>query len=311
MAYTVNIENTFRGPLDLLLYLVKRDEIDLHNIPIAHLTREYLAELGRMHSLDIDLGGDFVAMASMLMEIKSRMMLPATDQDAPDEDEEDFDPRSGLVQALLEYKRFKEAAADLGRLHDEHSRRFMRLPPIMEHGEDDATIDETSVMDLYAAFNRMARNLITSDSANEIVSDEVPTEVRITQIRRALAVAGKVRFSLLISSEPTRAEMVGFFIALLELIRLREVRARQAVDFADIYIEPRPRDDTAGNEKTLPAPLPATRRQQVRKYRRCTLFGPFSRIPAQPLQLKRFPAFLAGPRHCFSSPQRKRGQCFP
>jgi len=252
MVHEVQVENTFRGPLDLLLYLVKRDEIDIHDIPISHLTRAYLEELDRLRDLDIDLASEFLAMASLLMEIKSRMLLPPGTTGEEDEDEENFDPRAGLVQALLEYKRFKEAAETLGHLAEDHSRRFARLAPPPEFFIEDESeqIADAGVYDLLAAFQKMINAMRVSEAV-EIVSDEVSTEVRIEQITTVLRDRDHVRFSELLSDEPSKSEMVGFFIAMLELIRLKQVRAYQTADFSEIYLEKRRPGEPARWEKQV------------------------------------------------------------
>ncbi|MCX7934549.1 MAG: segregation/condensation protein A [Planctomycetota bacterium] len=241
MARPVSIPDTFEGPLDLLLYLVRRDEIDIHNIPIAHLTSEYLKEMARLSDLDVDTASEFMAMAAMLIEIKSRMLLPAPPAVEGEEDEPLLDPREGLVKALLEYRRFKEAASLLAAQAERQALRFARVAPDLAAEEEDGNEEESAfepgnVYDLLRAF----RAMIVSLQAQEIVSDEVPTEVRMAQIMEAVAAAGRTTFRRLLSDEPTRGEMVGFFIALLELVRLRQVWARQADDFSDIHIERRP-----------------------------------------------------------------------
>lgn len=241
MAHEITLGDTFHGPLDLLLYLVKRDEVDIHNIPISHVTREYLKEIERMRDPDIDLASEFLTMASMLMEIKSRMLLPPAEEEEGEDGEEVFDPRQGLVKALLEYKRFKEVAALLAEMAESHERRFPRqAPPPDLKVEVETQIEELGVLDLFAAFQKMARKLLSAE-ANVIEYDEVPTEERIQTIETAIATAAdkRVAFSSLLSDNPTPGEMVGYFIAIMELIRMRRVRAQQSVDFGEIYIRAR------------------------------------------------------------------------
>ncbi len=239
-THTVSLENVFHGPLDLMLYLVKRDEIDIHDIPISHLTHEYMAELERMRDLDVDVASEFLSVASMLVEIKSRMLLPPAEIENPEDEDEDplVDPRTGLVQALLEYKRFKEAAAALGEMAEIHALRFARIAPLPEFAPDPDDAEEdaevANVLDLLVAFQKMARSL--SAGAQEIVNDEIPTEVRLEIMENRLRKEPRVSFSSLLSSHPTKGEMVGFFIAMLELIRLKKVLAEQSADFTEIYI---------------------------------------------------------------------------
>lgn len=240
MAHNVQVQNTFSGPLDLLLYLVRRDEIEIHDIPVAHLTREYLAEIKRLDLVDVDAGGEFIAMAAMLVELKSRWLLPPTVALNGEEEEEPLiDPRQGLVQALLEYKQFKQATGELRTLAEQHQARFARRAP----PPDFATVkpidggEKFSALDLFAAFQRMMHKLLAHQRRREIVNVEVPTEVRIRQIENVLAECSATTFTALLSDEPTRDEMVGFFIAILELIRLRKITARQAADFSEIHLQ--------------------------------------------------------------------------
>jgi len=285
MAHTVRLPDTFQGPLDLLLFLVRRDEIDIYDIPIAHLTREYLKEIERLNEIHVDSASEFMAMAAMLLEIKSRTLLPPAAVAEEGEDEAMLDPRQGLVQALLEYKRFKEAAAELGTMAERHAQRFARIAPELfapEGGQDDATMP-TDPLELLAAFQGMLEKLVSREG-QEIVNDEVPTEVRIEQIREAVRTAGRTRFSRLLSSRPTRGEMVGFFIALLELIRLREVRARQAAHFDDIHIEPRTAGDppnSAGEE--APRAVPIARRRPMALFP--SFRSPVAVEPIRPVRL--------------------------
>lgn len=287
MVHTVQVEDTFRGPMDLLLHLVKRDEIDIHDIPISKLTRSYVAEMEKIQDdLDVDTASEFMAMASMLIEIKGRMLLPAPEEDELEEDDE-FDPRAGLVKALLEYKRFKEAAAALGERAEEHAMRFGRIAPRPDFADaDDGEVDDVSPNDLLVAFQNMLEVMLQPQEADQIVYDEVPTEVRVRQILDTVAEIEHTTFSKLLSSKPTRGEMVGFFIALLELIRQRKIIARQSARFTDIIIEARPPDaepvcDSAASFASLRARI-----APVRGRIRPALFAEISRpaIPTRPVR---------------------------
>lgn len=236
MVHTVSVDNTYSGPLDLLLYLVRRDEIDIHDIPISHLTREYLAAFERMELVDVDAGGEFLAMASMLMEIKSRMLLPVVETEDGEETEDSFDPRAGLVKSLLEYKKFKEVAGELGKMAESHAERFARIAPLPQfpaHLRDES--EKIGALDLFAAFQKIARKMVNKSAPREIVNEEIPTEVRIEQIQMVIAQSGRASFTGLLSDSPTEDEMVGFFIAILELVRLKKIRAQQSLDFSEIY----------------------------------------------------------------------------
>ncbi len=238
MSLTVAIDDTFSGPLDLLLHLIRRDEMDIHDIPIARLTGAYLDEINKLQFVDVDEGAEFLDLTSRLLEIKGKMLLPPEElAEDEDQDDLDFDPRSDLVEALLEYRRFKEAARLLGDLAEEQSRRYPRVAPRLEFSFVDDTLETADSMDLFAAFQSMLLRIVPADESTEITYTEVPTSIRIEQIETILAEKGKARFSLLLSSQPTRREMVGFFIAILEMVRQGRVIARQHGKFSDIVLE--------------------------------------------------------------------------
>ncbi len=241
MSLNVTIPDTFDGPLGLLHYLIKREEIDIFDIPIAKLATAYLAEMRRMTNVDVDEAARFLDLASRLLEIKSRMLAPPEDlADGEEEEDEDFDPRAGLVEALLEYRRFKDAARLLGDLAEEQARRYPRLAPMPEFAPPPAGDGPTAdSLDLMRAFQNLFFRLAPQNESNIITNNEVPTSVRIQQIETVLAETGRARFSLLLSGKPDRQEMVGFFIAILELIRQGRLVARQTENFSDIVLEPK------------------------------------------------------------------------
>ncbi|MHC4872505.1 MAG: segregation and condensation protein A [Planctomycetota bacterium] len=237
MAIDIQVKESYRGPMDLLLYLIKRDEVDIHDIPISHITNEYTKAISEMTDIDVDLSSEFLELASMLIEIKGRMLIPPEEVEE-EEDAVDFDPRSDLVQALLEYKKFKEAAGELDEMYDLHNRRFPLVPHehVKEEISEDTMLD-SNIYELYAAFARMMRETIAAASATTIVATEVSTEECIEKITAKLEISERVSFKALFDGEPTRPAMVAFFIAILELIRLQKVHAMQSEDFGDIYLE--------------------------------------------------------------------------
>lgn len=238
MSLTVAIPDTFSGPLDLLLHLIRRDEMDIHDIPIGQLTNSYLEEMEKLDFVDVDEAAEFLDLASRLLEIKGRMLLPPEEPvDGEEAEEDDFDPRSGLVEALLEYRRFKEAAKMLGDLAEEQERRYPRIAPRVDFGVVEDMASSADSLDLMTAFQSMLLRIVPVEASTEITYTEVPTSVRIRQIEEVLASAGKARFSLLLSEKPTRREMVGFFIAILELVRQGRLIARQTDKFSDIVLE--------------------------------------------------------------------------
>ncbi len=246
MSLNVAIPDTFSGPLGLLHSLIIRDEIDIYDIPIAKLTASYCEEIARMEVINIDEGAEFLDLASRLKDIKLRMLLPPEDLPEDDGDGDDgFDPRASLVEALLEYRRFKDAARLLGELAEEQARRFPRVAPRMQFRIIEAESGEDrDSLGLLLAMQSMLERL----SAPEVIeSHEIPIATRIEQIREVLLKRGVTRFSLLLSSTPNRKEMVAFFVAMLELIRRGELAARQTESFSDIILEKRePRLEAGG-----------------------------------------------------------------
>jgi segregation and condensation protein A len=247
MSTTVEVPNTYSGPLDLLLYLIRRDEIDIHDIPISHLTREYLAVLKQADFISVDEGGEFIAMATMLLEIKSRYLapLPVTETDA--DEAELFDPRRELVTALLEYKYFKQVAGELAKLSQQQSHRFPRqLPPAALPASAPTAPGSGDPLALFAAFQKIVQKILLAQRRREIVNTEVPTDTRIAQIVTALTAHAFITFSALLSAAPSRDELVGFFIAMLELVRQKKIFARQSDDYGEIYLTPRAEEKVRG-----------------------------------------------------------------
>lgn len=243
MSLNVTIPDTFNGPLGLLHSLIVRDEIDIHDIPIARLTASYCEEIEKMEVINIDEGAEFLDLASRLKDIKLRMLLPPeeTPEGEEDEDGDDaYDPRSDLVRSLLEYRRFKDASRLLAELADEQSRRYPRVAPRLRFVEN-APEDDGDAPDgsgLYLAMQTMLDRMVSAPDTIE--SHEIPISTRIDQIREVLSRRERTRFSLLLSSKNvTRREMVGFFVAILELVRRGLVVARQTDNFSDIILERR------------------------------------------------------------------------
>ncbi|GEM_PF-196439 len=237
MVVHVQVADSFRGPMDLLLYLIQRDEIDIHDIPIAHITGEYLRAIEAMQNLDVERSTEFMALASMLVEIKSRMLLPP-DEAAEDEETIEVDPRSELVEALLEYKRFKDAADSLEALYERHRLRFPRTTRREAEATDpDEAPIEADVYGLFAAFARLMRETLAGTAATTIVQTELSMDECVEHIDELLRAHERLTFRELFADVPSRPEMVVFFMALLELVRRQAVRAYQAEPDAEIYIE--------------------------------------------------------------------------
>jgi segregation and condensation protein A len=231
MDYQVDLES-FRGPLDLLLFLVKRHEIDICDIPIARLTEQFLEYLRVIEIVDVERAGDFLVVAATLMEIKSRMLLPRTDE----EEEEEADPRLELVKQLIEYKRFKDAAA---LLEAQAERQLYRVPrqQVEPASTDPAEqpLRSVELWDLVSAFGRLMRETLALQP-QQIVVDETPLQVYQEMILNLLSSQGRLSFAEAFTPPRTRARLVGHFLALLEMIKSGQVRAEQGGEFGDIWL---------------------------------------------------------------------------
>ena len=234
-AYGVKLE-VFEGPLDLLLFLIRKDEIDIYDIPIADVTRQFLEFVEMMQTLNLETAGDFLVMAATLMKIKSRMLLPAD----PDTDEEAEDPREELVRRLLEYQQFKEVANWLEDKQHLHRDSFYRGAALdkgeIEEAEEDpsAAYRSVSLFDLMAAF-RAALVAAPKVDFHEVHQVEVTTEERMEIVLDVLEKRHRVQFSDLVSGLP-RIVLIVTFIAMLELIKTGRALARQGGPEGEIWI---------------------------------------------------------------------------
>jgi segregation and condensation protein A len=233
--YKVKLE-VFEGPLDLLLYLIKQDEIDIYDISIERITGQYLEYLQAFKELNIELAGEFIVMAANLIYLKSRSLLPV-DQQPPEEDAEEDDPRWDLIRQLIEYKKFKEAAAELHQRELERERIFGRQggPP---HLQDPLRLGEVGIFQLINAFQTVIKRVEAREDVQEIFGERFSVSEKIDAILQRVGVGAPIRFSDLFGAVVSRLEVVVTFLALLELIRLRQVRAIQKDIFAEIEIAP-------------------------------------------------------------------------
>ena len=255
MDYRVELD-VYNGPLDLLLYLIKRDELDIYDIPIARITdsyMEYLHQLKELKSdqvLDINLAGEFLVMAATLMEIKSAMLLPrapaATGEQGPSVAQELADPRYELVQKLLEYKRFKDAAGQLEFRWHQHGDRFPRYPAQLDGGPEEpppVDLEEVQVWDLLAAFTHLMQEVGgRKPRFHEVVYDDTPIDLHAADIEDRLHREGKLSLRKLCEGRTSRSEMIGIFLALLELIRQKKILATQSDALGDIDITAAPKE---------------------------------------------------------------------
>jgi segregation and condensation protein A len=223
----------FEGPLDLLLHLIKKNEVSITDIPIAVITEQYLATVELMQTLNLDLAGEFLVMAATLIHIKSRMLLPAGD-DEPDE-EEGPDPRAELVRRLLEYQRYKEAAAELEQREVLTRDVFVRAAaPVEEAGPRE--FREVSVFDLLGALKRVIDRL-PKDIVHEVTLEKVTVREKMTLLLDRLRGQSRVLFEALFDSARSRMEIVVTFLAMLELVKIRAIRIFQDEPTGPIVIE--------------------------------------------------------------------------
>jgi segregation and condensation protein A len=231
--YRVKLD-VFEGPLDLLLHLIKKNEMEIADIRIAAITEQYLGYLGMMRELNLDIAGEFLVMAATLTLIKSRMLLPAT---AADEVEEP-DPRAELVQQLLEYQRYREAALALAERPLLHRDVFVRQPlddpEVTESGEPPRL--KVTVWELLEAFRGVLKRL-RPESVHEVLTERVSLRDRARTLLQALGVARCLEFDSLFGDEATRIEIIITFLALLELMKIGAVRATQSEHFGGIVID--------------------------------------------------------------------------
>jgi len=225
----------FEGPLDLLLHLIKRDEIDISNIPIAHITKQYLETLELMRQLDLEVAGEFLVMAATLMRIKAKMLLPVPKSD---DDEDEGDPREELVQRLLEYRLYKEASETLKTQEGERRGLFERGMVPTEDEAGPLPLAPATLFDLLEALNRvLARR--PERVVYEVRTEAYDIEDKMSFIARTVAEDGRLRFSTLMERARARMEIVVSFMALLELVKLGTIVVVQEANFADILILPK------------------------------------------------------------------------
>lgn len=232
MAYEIKLD-IFEGPLDLLLYLIKKNEIDIYNIPIALITKQYLDYIAKMKALNLDLAGEYLVLASTLIHIKSRMLLP---DDALPSDEEEGDPRDELVKQLIEYQIYKDAALNL----DKRAilERDVYKPGYHLEAIDDDSHDvkiELDLFDLVEAFKKIISRIDDADFF-EVDMEKMSLTDKINEIIDRLALEKSITFSDLITEKASRKSIVYTFLALLELMKLKMIKAYQTETFGIIRI---------------------------------------------------------------------------
>jgi segregation and condensation protein A len=227
LSYKVKLD-IFEGPLDLLLFLIKKEEMDIYDIPISKITEQFLEYINMMKLLNLDIAGEFLVMASTLMHIKSKMLLPKEEQGI---DEEEEDPRAELAARLLEYQKFKEAAGELESLGEKQNEIFTRpfTPP-----KDDELFLEVGLFELMSVFSDILKK--AKPDITEIMEDEVSVTDKMKEITELLQNKEIINFFDLFKTGDTRTVIIATFLALLELVRLRKTRILQSKAFGEIRI---------------------------------------------------------------------------
>lgn len=234
--YRVDL-NIYSGPLDLLLYLIRRNELDILDLPIASITASFNEFLDVLELIDLDLVGDFIVMASTLTEIKSRMILPRAEEEIAEVID---DPRSDLIQQLLEYKKFKDAATALEEHAAEWQEHYPRLSderPKTGKDPSEDLIKEVELWDLVSALARVVKRKEVEEESS-ITYDDTPISTYVERIGEKVREQGRLAFSDFFEGEKLRSRIIGIFLAILELLRHHQFRAEQPIEYGEIWIMP-------------------------------------------------------------------------
>ena len=235
--YQINLD-TFEGPLDLLLYFIKRDELNIYDIPIAKITREYLEYLNMMHTLDLQIAGEFVEMASNLMSIKAKMLLPRFSEASENDDIED--PRNELVQRLLEYQQYKEMGKEMKKLEEENISYFHRNPNLtyVDRNIDAKEIlHKISLFDILTAFKNVLDKIPDESIPHEVQLEDVNIDDQTKYLYTFFIKKSKVNFSTVVKTIKNRVVLIVTFVAILEMIKTQQIRIYQTDLFEDFIIE--------------------------------------------------------------------------
>ena len=232
--YTVKLQD-FEGPLDLLLFFIKRDELDIYDIPIARITKEFLEYIHFMQELDLEVAGEFLVMAAELMQIKVKLLLPPE----PGETEE-IDPRTNLIQRLVEYKRYKEMAMEMKKLEDEQAKVYYRGyrdadALVTEEETTGDLIRDVTFFDLIASF-KFAMDRMPKRFVHEVVKINVTVEEQIAFLEDFFSRRSEATFYEIIKDFVDRIRIVVTFLALLEVIRAKKLIVRQLTPFGELSI---------------------------------------------------------------------------
>jgi segregation and condensation protein A len=227
----------FEGPLDLLLYLVKKEEVDIYEVNLTKIATQFIQYIELMRELDLDIAGEFLVMASTLMYIKSRELLPKDQQVIVEDEDEGDDPRWELIRQLVEYKKFKDAAANLQTREADQEKIYPRIPGRVELETETTARPEVSIFDLINAVNTILKRFGEKEkSGRDVFADQWTVSEKIEHLMNLSKQRTSMRFSDLFAQTTSRTEVVVTFLALLELIRMKQLRVLQADPFSEIEI---------------------------------------------------------------------------
>ena len=248
----------FEGPLDLLLYLVKKEEVDIYEVNLTKIATQFIEYVELMKELDLDIAGEFLVMAATLMYIKSRELLPKNQQVEVADEEEEEDPRWELIRQLVEYKKFKDAAAQLQERELLQEQIYARIPAKPEFTvEQPANVrPEVSIFDLVNAVSTILKRFGQREQTRDVFEEQWSVSEKIELVANLLRERPRLKFSELFESAASRSEVVVTFLALLELIRMKQLRIEQSEPFAEIEISP---------ALAPPPPLPQHEENQATK----------------------------------------------
>lgn len=244
--YRVQLNN-FEGPLDLLLFFIKKDELDIYNIPISYITKQFLDYIHMLEELDLDVASEFILMASMLMSIKAKMMLPREDSD--DEELDESDPRYELVQRLLEYKRYKEMSEKMADMDEEVRKQFMRGYPEADDVEQQATgeaLQDVTMFDLIAAFKKVLQDIERKNIVHHVEKVSTTVEEQAEFVLNRLQEHGRQTFMEVCSTLKNKIYVVVTFLAVLEMIKEQQINLFLEEDPTKFYIDLKPVDEIIG-----------------------------------------------------------------
>lgn len=244
--YRVQLKN-FEGPLDLLLFFIKRDELDIYDIPISYITNQFLEYLNLMEELDLEVASEFILMASMLMSIKAKMMLP---QQESDEELDEHDPRYDLVQQLLEYKRYKEMAGKMENIAEEAQKRYYRgyheadqVNKKSQHASGEALQDVT-MFDLMRAFKKVLADIKKQEAIHRVEKIEFTVEEQTEYVLDRLQESGRTSFRTMCMELKNRTQIVVTFLAILEMLKERQINLYiEEDDPTEFYLDLKPVDE--------------------------------------------------------------------